>query len=554
MNNQRIATRLFRHLGCGLWLLLLLGWLTSGRALAAPAHQGPLPLPDLLIYGAVTDSAGNALEQGVVKVLRDGELLASAEIGAVAGTDYTYLLVVPMGMLPPGSTADAAGVAQAGDTLSFLVDDQPAYFQDAATNLTVNTLQIAAGAQGRGFALDLSLPGAMRFTLGDVNANGARNAADAMLALKYDIGLIIGVTTFPPGPNTVYLPLCDIVENGRCDSSDALRILQCDVGMNGVTCPVDTIPAGRSAQQPTPGAATRLRLAAAAGSEPETVEVRVQLAAGAAAFGAASFDLTYDPARFAPLACTADSGAAFDLVACNPAIAPGRVRFNAVAAAGATDGAEVVALRFQTRAAVEGELTAAFGLAVDGLIDVAGAEQPWDLHLAAAPATPAPPESTPDPNAAAGHQLYLPAVAAPDAQPAAPEPDPAPATEPAVEPAVEPAPAATPESTPPAAEAPAPPDEVAAPASHALFLPAIALGQATGADSAAAVTATVTVTITPAAGGSAAAPTPPDATAPAAPEPTAAPLPDAPLAALPPAEDEIAGPERPAQPALPDDE
>ena len=70
----------------------------------------------------------------------------------------------------------------------------------------------------------------------------------------------MGVTDFPPGPNTVYLPLCDIVENGRCDSSDALRILQCDVGMSGVTCPTDRITARAHTQPaPTAGAPVSLR-------------------------------------------------------------------------------------------------------------------------------------------------------------------------------------------------------------------------------------------------------------------------------------------------------
>jgi hypothetical protein len=356
--SQRRDGLRFHRRSFALLLLAMLCWLAPGRAVAAPASGGPLPLPDLLIYGTVVDSNGDALESGTVKVVRNGETLATAEIGAVAGTDYTYLLVVPMGMLPPGSTDSADGVAQAGDTLSFLVDNQPAYFQDSITSLTVNTWQTPSGAAGRGFVLDLSLPGAMRYTLGDVNANGARNAADAMLTLKYDIGLILGVTTFPPGPNTVYLPLCDIVENGRCDSSDALRILQCDVGMTGVTCPVDSIPAGRTGQQPTPGAATRLQVLATAGGEPNTVDVRVLLSADAANFGAASFDLAYDPARFAPVDCVADGAAAFDLVACNQAMAPGRVRFNAVAAAGAADGAEVVAVRFHRLGAAEGDLAA----------------------------------------------------------------------------------------------------------------------------------------------------------------------------------------------------
>jgi hypothetical protein len=547
--SQRRDGLRFHRRSFALLLLAMLCWLAPGRAVAAPASGGPLPLPDLLIYGTVVDSNGDALESGTVKVVRNGETLATAEIGAVAGTDYTYLLVVPMGMLPPGSTDSADGVAQAGDTLSFLVDNQPAYFQDSITSLTVNTWQTPSGAAGRGFVLDLSLPGAMRYTLGDVNANGARNAADAMLTLKYDIGLILGVTTFPPGPNTVYLPLCDIVENGRCDSSDALRILQCDVGMTGVTCPVDSIPAGRTGQQPTPGAATRLQVLATAGGEPNTVDVRVLLSADAANFGAASFDLAYDPARFAPVDCVADGAAAFDLVACNQAMAPGRVRFNAVAAAGAADGAEVVAVRFHQLGAAEGDLAASFGLTADGMIDLEGAELPWAMRDADAPA--------PTPEAPVQHQLYLPAVTAPGGQ----------ATEDAAPAAGEPAPEAEPPAEPSSTESSPAPEPTQAPAttptaetgdvalaSHALFLPAIAHGQATavGAVGAAEATATVTATVT----AEDATPTPPaaGAAAPAVP-PDATPTPnDTPVATLPPNEEQEDGADRPAQPAQPDDE
>ena len=70
---------------------------------------------------------------------------------------------------------------------------------------------------------------------GDVNVSGKRDSADALLVLKYDVGLTLGVTTWPPGPGTVYLPLCDVTQDGKCNSTDALRILMCDVGL--ASCP-----------------------------------------------------------------------------------------------------------------------------------------------------------------------------------------------------------------------------------------------------------------------------------------------------------------------------
>ncbi|MFN3981429.1 MAG: hypothetical protein ACK4SA_13705, partial [Caldilinea sp.] len=444
MNNQHSIARSFNLMAAGV-LLLLLGWLTAGRA--AAQSTGPLPLPDMLIYGTVTNATGDPLDSGTIKALLNGQTIVSAEIGAVNGTDYNYVLAAPIGMVKPGSTERGTGIALAGDALTFLVDDRPAYYQDPVTSLTVSELRISSGVAGRGFVLNLSLPDAMRYLIGDVNANGARNAADAMLTLKYDIGLIIGVTTFPPGPNTVYLPLCDIVENGRCDSSDALRILQCDVGLTTVVCPMTTIPAVRGANAvaqpaatPTVDAAPRAADSAAIGlqvavaEDGATADVSVLLTGAADRFGAAVFELQYDPAVLAPVACETDPGAVFSMVACNPGYAPGAVRFNAIAATGAADGAALATLRFQRIGNAAGQ-PPTFMLTANDVIDVDGAGLAWSVESKDAPETP----ETPD--VQMQHKLFLPSVAsqfgqtALDSSPAAettatPEPTIAPTEEP----------------------------------------------------------------------------------------------------------------------------
>ena len=51
-------------------------------------------------------------------MVRNGETLATAEIGAVAGTDYTYLLVVPMGMLPPVAVSTASALKKTPEPMT----------------------------------------------------------------------------------------------------------------------------------------------------------------------------------------------------------------------------------------------------------------------------------------------------------------------------------------------------------------------------------------------------------------------------------------------------
>ncbi|HAJ37506.1 MAG TPA: hypothetical protein DCL15_17700 [Chloroflexi bacterium] len=145
MNNQHSIARSFNLMATGV-LLLLLGWLTAGRA--AAQSTGPLPLPDMLIYGTVTNATGDPLESGTIKALLNGQTIASAEIGAVNGTGYSYVLAAPVGMLKPGSTERGTGIALAGDALTFLVNDVPAYYQDPVTSLTVSELRIPSGQPG----------------------------------------------------------------------------------------------------------------------------------------------------------------------------------------------------------------------------------------------------------------------------------------------------------------------------------------------------------------------------------------------------------------------
>jgi hypothetical protein len=412
MNKQARFIHLLVAASLGLLLFCCLQPVTAAAQSLAP----PLPLPYVTIYGAVVQD-GVVLTGGTVKALLPDGAAVSAPIGPIRGGAYNYALKIPLFMTATTTLpATGAGILT-GDAVAFFVDNRPAFYRDAASELTMSELAIRAQgaartAAGRTYEINLTMAGAETYPLGDVNATGVRNSADAMLALKYDIGLILGVTAFPPGPNTVYLPLCDIVENGRCDSSDALRILQCDVGISGIACPADRIPARAQTQQAaTAGAALSLRPVVTAEVEPDTVVVQVEVGDPTAQFGAATLELDYDPALFAVLECTENPAGALDLVSCNDAYAPGVVRFSGIAAAGGGDGASLVAVRFTRLAATPADLNTLFALRADGVFDQAGEELAWN-DGAAPPA--------PD---ADGFKVFMPAVAGPGERTEAPAAD-----------------------------------------------------------------------------------------------------------------------------------
>jgi hypothetical protein len=220
------------------WLIIVgvvLVILVSAAALMASSPDTPLPLPDVIIYGTTTCD-GESVTEGTVKVVLPRGGIVSATIGEIAGTDYSYALLVPLSMYDPDNGVYEADSARVGEAINFYIDDRPALFQDD-NSMTASEFVIPQDGVGGTYVVDLFVTGPGGYPLGDVNANGRRDSADALLVLKYDIGLMNGDESFPPGPGKIYLPLCDIVGDGQCNSSDALRILQCDVGMPGVECP-----------------------------------------------------------------------------------------------------------------------------------------------------------------------------------------------------------------------------------------------------------------------------------------------------------------------------
>ncbi len=469
----------------------------SEPAAAAPDPNTPKPLPDLLIYGTVGIGVKD-IDAGRVTVFlpRGGEVTAS--IAPITGTDYTFVLAVPMSQYASGTDPAKYGadVAVAGDRLRFTINGTPAFFEDA-NGFMVDKLTVQASSMGLAYVMRLAITGPEQFRLGDVNANGRRDSADALMVIKYDVGLALGTNTFPPGPGTIYLPLCDLVQNGNCNSGDALRILQCDVGMAGISCPNSPFtPTGagansaeatsealgigadwaRTATASDPAATLGLGTLIQPGPEPDQIRVSVQahapLADAASALGAASLDLRYDPDLLEIVTCTANPDSALDLGSCNPDYAEETLRFNAISAAGLTGTGTLMQAIFRLKAGELASLPAealqladvtSFG--PDGeplawrLLDPAVDTDPpapsapeKSLYLPAVMSTlPAQSASTepPVPSASAGF-LYLPAILS------HPQAELAPADTPDEIPVTEPAPVELPAPTPASETTPAP--------------------------------------------------------------------------------------------------
>ena len=385
------ASALRRMVVVGIALLIIAS--AAGSA-AAPPPDTPLPLPDVIFYGTTTRDDGELIQAGTVAAtLPRGEII-SGQIGDITGTDYTYSLAVPLSMYDPDNGNYAADSARTGEAISFYINDVLASFRDE-NGMTSSTFVLPQSAIGGTYVVNLAVVGPDAYPPGDVNANGWRDSADALLVLKYDVGLIPGVVDFPPGPRTIYLPLCDIVQDGQCNSSDALRILQCDVRLPGVDCPDhSSIVLAQAPVPPTVGARLVLRTEVEAGAEPDTLTVRVTADDPEARLGAASLELHYDAGLLAPDACAENPDGALDAAACNTGFSPQAVRLNAATIRGAA-GAEAplesapptvlaeATFRVLDPAAMDaaGGATAmaakALTLAVDGVFDVDGNDLAW---------------------------------------------------------------------------------------------------------------------------------------------------------------------------------
>jgi len=361
-------------------------------AAAAALAPNPMPQPDALLYGVALRD-GTPLASGTLTAILPRLGTVTTEIAPIAGTSYNYALPVPLGYYDPGDTNFATDSARVGETVRFTVNGVPALLKDSAG---VSYQAYPIGAAGDAYAITVDLSGPGSYPPGDVNVSGKRDSADALLVLKYDVGLALGVTTWPPGPGTIYLALCDITQDGQCNSTDALRILMCDVGL--ASCPAGAgaaVADAGSLEAAYPAHFTiQQEVDAAAGQ----VVVRVQAASPYVPLAAAALDLRYDPIQLSVASCAENPAGRLDLAVCNPDYAEGTIRYTGVTMGGIVEAAPLVELRLQILdpAALEqlGQGRPAVDLSVTAAFDLEGA--------ALRPVIAAPPA------ASSPRKLYLP--------------------------------------------------------------------------------------------------------------------------------------------------
>ena len=359
-------------------------------ALLAPIEVSaapPLPLPSVVFYG-VASGTGGPLAAGLVKVALPGGGFISAPIGAVTGTGYNYSVALPLGMPSAGTSLGDPQMAALGDTIRFYMNDTLALFKDQS-GIARAQFTIPAGVVGEPYLMNLSLVGPEAFPLGDVNASGARDSADSLLVLRYDVGLTMGGATFPPPPRTIYVPLCDIVDDGRCNSSDALRILQCDAGMPGVVCPLAStgVSIASLPDMMTDTARLTLRTDFSTGPAADVVTVRLVADDPLAQLGAATIDLQYDPVTALGPTCEADPAGSLDGAFCNSTYLTGTARISTVSVKSAGTKAVLAALTFRladrsitgSPAALGEYLSRTITLAPQSVFDAEGEPLAWRL-------------------------------------------------------------------------------------------------------------------------------------------------------------------------------
>jgi len=303
------------------------------------ADPKAMPQPDALFYGVVLRD-GAAMESGTLTAILPRGGVVTTEIAPITGTGYNYMLAVPLSYYDPGVTPTAVDTARIAETISFTVNGVPAVLRDA-NGVSYQAYRIDDTGSGYVVTVDVSGPGS--YPLGDVNVSGRRDSADALLVLKYDVGLTLGVTTWPPGPGTVYLPLCDVTQDGRCNSTDALRILMCDVAL--AICPAG----GPAAAVADPALDTAQPAFFRLAQQPDGNEwvVRVVAESPYAPLGATVLNLTYDPTRVAVVSCSDNPAGRLDLAACNPDYAENTVRYTGITTGGIVEAALLAEVRFQ---------------------------------------------------------------------------------------------------------------------------------------------------------------------------------------------------------------
>ncbi len=360
--------------------LLLMGiilgqLLTVSAAATPPPPNAPLPVPDVLFYGTAT-SNGQILQSGTVEVVLPRGKRITSEIAPIPGTNYNYAFSVPLRIFDNPNTATwPPDAVVAGDILRFTLDGRNAFYKDAQ-NMDVQNFTIPWNAMGATYILNLRIANPDDYMMGDVNANGYRDVADALLIMRYSVGFIAGTEEFPPPQGKPYLPLCDVVRDGVCNAADAERILQCEAGVPGIPClPADMPPI---ITQP-PGAPSLFRLQVAPTSGTAFTRT-VQVVANdlQSSLGAASLKLLYDPAHLTVDSCAAAPATEMSRGVCFAAPNAGDVHLNYVAVNGIPPDTVLAELIFAPVGGYDlGQLANALDLRVNNAFGLNGAAFIW---------------------------------------------------------------------------------------------------------------------------------------------------------------------------------
>ena len=354
---------------------LVLGGLFTIPAATTPPQNAPLTVPDVIFYGTATIE-GEVIESGTVQAILPRGGRKTATILPILGTDYNFALAVPLEIFDDPATASLpVDAVVTNDILYFTINGTNAYYKDAS-DLDIRAFVVPWNAMGETYILDLMLASPDAYMMGDVNVNGYRDAADALLMLRYSVGFVAGDEDFPPAQGKPYLPLCDIVVDGLCNDADAQRILQCDVGLPGVPCLPSPAPAITLTQSEV-ALVFRLEVAPASG---QALTRTVQVIANDAEpiLGAASLELHYAAAQLSVASCAAAPQTALNAGECYATPSTSSARLNYVAINGITPDLVLGELTFAPISNYDWEkLEEDLDLQINGAFDLDGEAFAW---------------------------------------------------------------------------------------------------------------------------------------------------------------------------------
>ena len=99
---------------------------------------------------------------------------------------------------------------------------------DVKTFVDIDGLPIAVSLQNGGITFPC--------LAGDVDCSGVINPIDALFMVQYIEGVRPATEDIPPPNGFLYLPACDLNNDGQCTTEDASLILQCEIGESNALC------------------------------------------------------------------------------------------------------------------------------------------------------------------------------------------------------------------------------------------------------------------------------------------------------------------------------